>query len=113
MNGDVIIVGLVVGLVNYLFRYLPLRLGPARKQNGLQQGKTGLLLDSIGIASICALLVVSSTPEVMRDGQKLLPTLLGFIVIALVFHRSKSIILATLSGALSYGVLLKLLMVAG
>lgn len=31
MNMDVVIIGLVVGTVNYLFRYLPLRLGPARK----------------------------------------------------------------------------------
>lgn len=40
MNMDVVIIGLVVGTVNYLFRYLPLRLGPARKQAGLQRGKS-------------------------------------------------------------------------
>ncbi|ANI31099.1 L-valine exporter [Yersinia entomophaga] len=110
MNTDVIVIGVVVGLVNYLFRYLPLRLGPARKQAGLQRGKISLLLDSIGIASICALLVVSSVPEIVRDAHKLIPTLVGFIVICAYFYKTKSIIFATLFGALSYGITFKLLM---
>lgn len=71
MNTDVLVIGLVVGCANYLFRYLPLRLAPARAQPGLKRGKAALLLDSIGIASICALLVVSSTPVVMREPDKL------------------------------------------
>ena len=32
MNTDVLVIGLVVGCANYLFRYLPLRLAPARAQ---------------------------------------------------------------------------------
>lgn len=87
MNSDVLIIGLVVGTVNYLFRYLPLRLGPARKQTSLQRGRVSLLLDSIGIASICALLVVSSTPEIMHNPQKLIPTLVGFWLSAAAFIK--------------------------
>ena len=90
MNTDVLVIGLVVGCANYLFRYLPLRLAPARAQPGLKRGKAALLLDSIGIASICALLVVSSTPVVMREPAKLLPTLVGFAALALCFYRSKA-----------------------
>jgi hypothetical protein len=37
-----------------------------------------VLLDTIGIASICALLVVSSVPEILSDSHRLLPTLVGF-----------------------------------
>lgn len=111
MNMDVLIIGLVVGIVNYLFRYLPLRLGPARKQAGRQRGRVSLLLDSIGIASICALLVVSSTPEIMHNPQKLVPTLIGFLVICGCFYKTNSIIFATLLGALSYGLTFKLLMI--
>ena len=90
MNTDVLVIGLVVGCANYLFRYLPLRLAPARAQPGLKRGKAALLLDSIGIASICALLVVSSAPVVMREPAKLLPTLVGFAALALCFYRSKA-----------------------
>lgn len=39
MNTDILMIGLVVGTVNYLFRYLPLRFGPARKQTGLLRAK--------------------------------------------------------------------------
>ncbi|MGE6469066.1 L-valine transporter subunit YgaH [Serratia proteamaculans] len=111
MNTDVVMIGLVVGCANYLFRYLPLRLAPARAQAGIKRGKTALLLDSIGIASICALLVVSSTPVVMREPDKLWPTLIGFAALGLCFYRSKSIILSTLCGAVAFGITLKIFMI--
>lgn len=113
MNADVLLIGLVVGCANYLFRYLPLRLAPARQRPGIPRGKIALLLDSIGIASICALLVVSSTPEVMRDHARLVPTLAGFTALALCFYRTKSIIYATLIGALAFGITLKTLIILG
>lgn len=109
MNTNVLIIGLVVGCTNYLFRYLPLRLAPARIQPGIKRGNTALLLDSIGIASICALLVVSSTPEVVREPGKLLPTLCGFAALGLCFYHSKSIIFSTLIGAAAFGLIAKLL----
>ncbi|HEI8867712.1 L-valine transporter subunit YgaH [Serratia sp. AKBS12] len=112
MKTEVIVISLLVGAANYLFRYLPLRLSSARQQQpGLKRGKTALLLDSIGIASICALLVVSSAPVVMREPDKLLPTLVGFAALSLCFYRSKSIIFSTLVGALLFGVTLKILMI--
>lgn len=81
MNSDVLIIGVVVGCVNYLFRYLPLRLraGNARPT---RRGPVSVLLDTIGIASICALLVVSSVPEILHDARRLLPTLAGFAVLS-------------------------------
>lgn len=112
MNTDILMIGLVVGTVNYLFRYLPLRFGPARKQTGLLRGKMSLLLDSIGIASICALLVVSSTPEIIHHPQKLLPTLIGFSDLRMLY-KTNSIIFATLLGALCYGLTFKLLTILG
>ena len=59
MSYEVLLLGLLVGVANYCFRYLPLRLrvGNARPT---KRGAVGILLDTIGIASICALLVVSS-----------------------------------------------------
>ena len=54
MNSEVLLLGVIVGGVNYLFRYLPLRLraGHARPA---RRGPVSVLLDTIGIASICAL----------------------------------------------------------
>jgi len=107
MKTEVILVCAVVGTANYLFRYLPLRLGAKRNPGAMKTGALSRVLDSIGIASICALLVVSSAPEIMHNHQKLLPTLAGFVVLSLVFFRSKSIVLSTLIGAVAYGLVFK------
>lgn len=110
MSEQVIIIGLLVGLANYLFRYLPLYLG---RKTSVRSGSSriSLVLDSIGIASICALLVVSSVPDIMRDYQRLLPTLIGFLAILLCFYKTRTIIQPTLLGALAYGLTFKLMMV--
>lgn len=83
MSYEVLLLGLLVGAANYCFRYLPLRLrvGNARPT---KRGAVGILLDTIGIASICALLVVSTAPEVMHDSRRFVPTLVGFAVLGLV-----------------------------
>jgi len=112
MSTDVILVCLLVGTVNYLFRYLPLRLG-SRQKSALKSGPLSRVLDSIGITSICALLVVSGTPEILLDQQKLLPSLAGFALLALIFWRTKSIVIATLTGAVAYGLVFKLMLMAG
>ena len=110
MNSDVLLIGAVVGCVNYLFRYLPLRLraGNARPT---RRGPVSVLLDTIGIASICALLVVSSVPEIVHDARRLFPTLIGFAVLGVSFYKTRSIIIPTLLSALGYGITWKLLTV--
>ena len=110
MSTQVLILGLLVGFANYLFRYLPLRLR-ANATRPTKRGATGVLLDSIGIASICALLVVSSAPEIMQDSRRLLPTLVGFAVLGMSFYKTRSIIIPTLLSALGYGLAWKLMMV--
>lgn len=107
MNSDVLIIGAVVGCVNYLFRYLPLRLR-AGNSRPTRRGPVSVLLDTIGIASICALLVVSSVPEILSDTRRFLPTLAGFAVLGLVFWKTRSIIIPTLLSALTYGVVWKI-----
>ncbi|OCQ53658.1 putative L-valine exporter [Photorhabdus australis subsp. thailandensis] len=110
IDSKILLIGLLVGLANFLFRYLPLRFGTARQSVGKQGGKVSIILDSIGIASICSLLIVSGVPDVMKDNQKLLPTLVGFLTICLVFYKTKKIILATLLGALLFGLTFKIFM---
>ncbi|MGM3175641.1 L-valine transporter subunit YgaH [Dickeya lacustris] len=109
MNTSVILIGLLVGAANFLFRYLPLHVAGHRASGRLRRGKTALLLDSIGIASICALLVVSTVPEVLRHAERLLPTLAGFVLLTLCFYKTRSIVLSTLLGALCYGLVFKVL----
>jgi len=112
MSTHILFLGLLVGLVNFLFRYLPLCLHGRNNAATLKRGMTGLLLDSIGIASICSLLVVSSLPDILQHHDRLFPTLLGFAVLCITFSFSRSIVLSTLLSALGYGVTWKLLMVA-
>lgn len=102
MSYEVLLLGLLVGVANYCFRYLPLRLrvGNARPT---KRGAVGILLDTIGIASICALLVVSTAPEVMHDTRRFVPTLVGFAVLGASFYKTRSIIIPTLLSALAYG----------
>ena len=107
MNSDVLIIGIVVGCVNYLFRYLPLRLR-ANNARPTRRGPVSVLLETIGIASICALLVVSSVPEILSDARRLLPTLVGFAVLGLAFWKTRSIIFPTLLSALAYGIAWKI-----
>jgi hypothetical protein len=67
-----------------------------------------VLLDTIGIASICALLVVSSVPEILADAHRLAPTLIGFLVLGGAFWKTRSIIVPTLLSALAYGLAWKI-----
>lgn len=110
MNSTVVTISLIVGGANFLFRYLPLRLGRARKSDTAKQGIISLLLDNIGIASICALLVVSSTPEILSHHERLIPTLCGFLALSLCFYRTQSIIMSTISGAVTFGLVFKMMM---
>lgn len=110
MNHTVIVIGLIVGLANYLFRYMPLRLSQRlAKRERPAPLWVGRILDGIGIASICALLVVSSVPQVMNDYNKLAPTLAGFGILIAVFYKTRSIVTATLISALGYGLVYKFL----
>ena len=85
---------------------LRLRVGNARPT---KRGAVGILLDTIGIASICALLVVSTAPEVMHDTRRFVPTLVGFAVLGASFYKTRSIIIPTLLSALAYGLAWKVM----
>ncbi|HHL1713798.1 TPA: L-valine transporter subunit YgaH [Klebsiella pneumoniae] len=95
MNSEVLLLGVIVGGVNYLFRYLPLRLRagharPARR------------------GPVSALLVVSSVPEILADAHRLAPTLTGFLVLGAAFWKTRSIIVPTLLSAFAYGLAWKI-----
>lgn len=89
---------------------MPLRLAGNTGGRLLRNGLLGRVLDSIGIAAICALLVVSTLPDIMHEHQRTWPALAGFLTLTLLFGRTRSIVLATLSSALVYGLVYKCLM---
>ncbi|MBD2812079.1 L-valine transporter subunit YgaH [Xenorhabdus sp. Vera] len=109
IDNKILFIGLVVGAANFLFRYLPLRLGANRSSAGTA-GKMGVILDSIGIASICSLLIISSIPDVMKEHHKFFPTLIGCLAICFFFYKTRSIIVSTLSGAIVFGIIFKVFM---
>ncbi|PHM70677.1 L-valine transporter subunit YgaH [Xenorhabdus kozodoii] len=109
IDNKILFIGLIVGAANFLFRYLPLRLGANHSPAG-KKGKMGVILDSIGIASICSLLIVSSIPDAMKEHSKLFPTLMGCLTICFFFYKTRSIIISTLSGALIFGIAFKVFM---
>ncbi|WP_206867469.1 AzlD domain-containing protein, partial [Escherichia albertii] len=83
----VLLLGLLVGAANYCFRYLPLRL-QAGNARPAKRGAVGILLDTIGIAPICALLVVSTAPELIHDSRRFVPTLVGLVVLGPTLYKT-------------------------
>ncbi|OIV47424.1 L-valine transporter subunit YgaH [Sodalis sp. TME1] len=110
MTSTVFIIGCVVGTANFLFRWLPLRLAGNAGGRPLRNGPLGRVLDGIGIAAICALLVVSTLPDILQEPQCSWPALAGFLTLTALFYRTRSIVMATLSSALVYGVVYKCLL---
>ena len=74
-----------------------------------KRGAVGILLDTIGIASICALLVVSTAPEVMHDTRRFVPTLVGFAVLGASFYKHAALSSQHCFSALTYGLVWKVM----
>lgn len=106
MNSDVLIIGVVVGCVNYLFRYLPLRLraGNARPT---RRGRSACCWTP-SASPLFARAGGLQRTEILHEPCRLLPTLAGFAVLGLAFWKTRSIILPTLLSALTYGVVWKI-----
>ena len=105
MNIEIILVGIVVGIANFASRF-----GPFFVIQKFQQGsqKRGVLwlkiaLGSIGIAAISSMLVVATLPPLLDTPNKSFAMLVGFIVLAGLYFKYKQIVPATLTAALSYG----------
>ena len=105
MNIEIILVGILVGIANFASRF-----GSFFVIQKFQQGsqKRGVLwlkiaLGSIGIAAISSMLVVATLPPLLDTPNKSFAMLVGFIVLARLYFKFKQIVPATLTAALSYG----------
>lgn len=105
MNIEIILVGIVVGIANFASRF-----GPFYVLQKFQQGsqKRGALwikiaLGSIGIAAISSMLVVATLPPLLETPNKSFAMLMGFLVLMVLYFKFKRIVVATLTAALTYG----------
>lgn len=106
MNLEIIIVGILVGIANFSSRF-----GPFFVIQKLQQGRNSrgpvwlkIALGAIGISAISAMLVVATLPPLLEAPDKSLAMLVGFVVLSGLYFKFKKIVPATLTAALSYGV---------
>lgn len=98
MRWEVLVLALVVGAANWGFRYLPIRFGLG---SGADGGMLSRFLAAVGPAAIGTLFVASALPFV-QGGAVLAPALgTGGVLAVWVWRRS--VVLATLAGAVAYG----------
>jgi branched-subunit amino acid transport protein len=106
MQAELLLLFLVVGVGNYLMRFLPLfwALRRGTTGEGSETSRSGLLdglLPFVGPSVVVALLVASLLPEA-RDGTEVLRTGLALLPTLLVAVRSGNLALTVLVGVLAY-----------
>jgi branched-subunit amino acid transport protein AzlD len=106
MNTDLVIVALVVGLGTWLFRFLPTRLGSLSNARG---GGLTRALESIGPAAIVTLFVASLLPDLVATAQNRPLVFIGCGATVLAFLVRRSVVLATIVGAVAYGLAFRVL----
>jgi Branched-chain amino acid transport protein (AzlD) len=100
MNWELLTVACIAGVANWCFRALPILARTGRTTAG---GWLGRFLSSTGPAAIGTLFVASILPALTLDVPRLLPVLTGTLAVLGVFLLRKSVVLATLAGALIHG----------
>ena len=101
MSWDLLTVALLAGAANWAFRALPIL---ARLERVAASGRLGRFLASTGPAAIATLFVAAILPSLTPDPSRLLPVIIGTLVVLMLWFTRKSVVLATLAGALAHGV---------
>lgn len=97
MSGEVLVLALIVGAANWGFRYLPIRFGLGA---GAEDGLFARFLAAVGPAAIATLFVASALPFAVA-GEGIAP-LAGTAGVVAVWVWRRSVVLATLAGAVVY-----------
>jgi branched-subunit amino acid transport protein AzlD len=105
MRMDLLMMALAVGIATYAFRVLPTRLARSDQPEG---GLLARFLASTGPAAIATLFTASVLPMV-PNANLTLPLIIGMQAVIGVFIWRKSVVLATLAGAVAYGAIFGLL----
>ena len=109
MRPDVLLLIVVVGAATWGLRFLPmlLRLDERRADTALAR-----FLSATGPAAIAALFVASILPDTAGPWREQVPLWLGVAAVLAVHHWRRSVVAATLAGALVYGLAFRLLIAA-
>lgn len=102
MNPEIVALALMVGASTWAFRALPFRMDLSRLA---PEGRLSRLLAATGPAAIAALFVASVLPEVQGPLAGQGPLWGGAAAVVAVWLWRRSVVLATLAGAVGYGLL--------
>ena len=107
MNLEIILVGILVGIANFASRFGPFFVIQKFQPGSQRRGALWITiaLGSIGIAAISSMLVVATLPPLLEIPNKSFAMLVGFIVLTGLYFKFKQIVPATLTAALTYGVI--------
>jgi branched-subunit amino acid transport protein len=100
MNWDLLTVALLAGAANWAFRALPVITRSDRLAMG---GWLERFLSATGPAAIATLFVAAILPALTPDVRALLPEIAGTLPVLGVYALRRSVVLATLAGALAHG----------
>jgi branched-subunit amino acid transport protein len=100
MNWDLLAVACLAGAANWAFRAGPIL---ARSDRMGARGWLERFLSATGPAAIATRFVASILPALTPDLQRLLPVLAGTLAVLGIWLARRSVVMATLGGALVHG----------
>jgi branched-subunit amino acid transport protein len=101
MNWDLLTVALMAGAANWAFRALPTM---ARTDRMAAGGWLERFLSATGPAAIATLFVAAILPALTPDPVRLLPVIAGTLAVLAVYLVRRSVVFATLAGAIAHGI---------
>lgn len=109
MRSDLLIMALIVGVFTWAFRFVPTKLDIS----GLPpDGLVSRFLAATGPAAIATLVAASIWPMVSVKATEAVPLVAGVIVVLAVFGWRRSVVQATLAGAVAYGAAFAMMQIA-
>ncbi|WP_136645345.1 AzlD domain-containing protein [Tabrizicola sp. YIM 78059] len=100
MNTDLLAVALLAGAANWAFRVLPTL---ARTDRLTPGGLLERFLSATGPAAIATLFVAAVLPELSAGKGWPLPFVVGTLVVLAAWGATRSVVIATLAGAVLHG----------
>lgn len=100
MNWELLIVACLAGAANWAFRALPVI---ARTDRLAAGGWLQRFLSATGPAAIGTLFVAAILPALSPELHRLLPVIIGTVAVLGTYFARRSVVLATLAGALAHG----------
>lgn len=105
-TGDIILMAVLAGAATWALRALPVMFLRTEPRAG---GIFARFLAATGPAAIATLFVASVLPQLIPAPRDLLPLAAGVLATVAAFLPRRSVIVATLAGAVAYGLVFALL----